>query len=85
MWSASFISLQVKRLNSYSVPILAQLAKENKDYAVLNLIRRPNPVITEEEYQQQFDGKTALGWAMVHGKKDLAEELQFKEALARKV
>jgi hypothetical protein len=66
-------------------PCLAKLAKEEKFYAVLNLIRRSIPIITYEEYQQQFGGKTAWEWMMEYGEKYLADELQFKQALARQV
>jgi hypothetical protein len=66
-------------------PRLAQLAKEQKDYAVLNLIRRATPIITNEEYQEQYDGKTAFEWMVLNGKNDLADELRFKEAIARQV
>jgi hypothetical protein len=61
------------------------LAKEQKDYAVLNLIRRATPIIAHEEYLELFDGKTALGWAMVHENHDLAKELLFKQTLAQQV
>jgi hypothetical protein len=43
---------------------LAQLAKEKKYHVLLNLIHRTTPIITHEEYREEFDGRTAFQWAI---------------------
>jgi hypothetical protein len=67
-----------EKLDQEIPPTLAELSKDKKYYAVLNLIRRVLPVVPIEEFTEKIDGKAAAEWAERDGRKDVANELRYR-------
>jgi hypothetical protein len=71
-------SIPQEKRDKEIAPSLAQLSKDKKFYAVLNLIRRVTPVIGIYEFTDQIDGKTAADWATSYGRMEVADELMYR-------
>jgi hypothetical protein len=56
---------------------LAELAKQGKFYAVLNIVRRFHGTLDISEFHERIEGKTVMGWTYTHKKPEIAEELLY--------
>jgi hypothetical protein len=56
-------------------PSVAQMACEEKWWAVKNLVRRK--VVPKKEMFQKYQGKDAIEWAKHHGVTGMAQELEY--------
>jgi hypothetical protein len=70
-----FVILFQRTIDNDGVTPIARLAAEQKWFAVQNLCRRR--VVRLEEALLMHNGKNAIHWAVHHGQRALADEIEY--------